>query len=120
MPTSSDERLVREVDAELARAHPNLAGVGTGLELDRRADSRVGNCRVASPVEPCPTCGYRVYLILVDGDTRPRWMRLGEVLALDTLFPTVQQILHECGLGDAWSVEAALFAEQTMAEWSTA
>lgn len=117
---SSDERLVRAVDRELARTHPDLASVGTGLQLDWRADSRVGNCRVASPVEPCPTCGFRVYLILVDGDTRPRWVRLGEVAALDTLFPTVQQVRHECGDGDAWSVEAALFAAETMAEWNAA
>lgn len=104
---SSDDRLVRLLEAEVARVHPDLA-VGWRLDL------AWWGFRIASPVEPCEQCGHRVYLILVGGE--PRWMRIGAARA-GFVFPQVEQVRHECGDGDAWSVEAALFAEQTLAEW---
>lgn len=111
--SSSDERWMVQLADEVARVHPEFA---KQWELD---PNPVG-FRIASPVEPCEKCGHRVYLILVDGETQPRWERIGPVHDADTLFPTVGQIRHECGDGDAWSVEAALFAEETMTAWGCA
>lgn len=110
---SSEDLFAAQIQAELARVHPDLA-------RDWEFDPRSSSFRVASPVEPCGQCGHRVYLILVDGETEPRWERIGPVRDADTLFPQVMQIRHECGDGDAWSVEAALFAEQTLVEWGIA
>lgn len=111
MPSNSDERMVRLLEAELRRVAP----VAARWEIDREA---LVGWRIASPVDPCERCRYRVYLILVDGD--PRWVRIGAVRAgVDPQHPVVEQRLHECGDGDSWSVEAALFAEDTMAEWGS-
>lgn len=107
--TSSDARLLRQLEDEMARVHPELV---KNWEIDSDA---LTCCRIASPVEPCEQCGRRVYLILVGGE--PRWVRLGAVIDNDSLFPRVEQVLHECGDGGAWSVEAALFTAETLVEW---
>ena len=96
---------------ELRRVHPDLAE-------QWQLDPAWWGFRIASPVEPCEQCGHRVYLIqLADGELR--WMRMGVAVA-GFLFPKIEQIRHECGDGDAWSVEAALFADRMLAEWSAA
>lgn len=108
-PTNADDRLVDLVDEEIQLKHP-------AYEIDREACA--DKFRVQSPVEPCDRCGRRVYLILPTGSDRPRWVQVGELVDADTLFPRVTQIRHECGDGESWSVEAALFVESAMASWA--
>jgi hypothetical protein len=108
--TDTEDRLLDMVDDELKARHPVFS---QEWALDRAALA----FRVQSPVEPCEKCGHRVYLILPHGSDQPRWARIGEPQGLDTLFPSVRQVRHECGDGESWSVEAALFVETAMAEW---
>lgn len=106
---SSDDRLLELLDEHLGEVHPEFAKTWR-LEPPR-------GFRLQSPVEPCNVCGQRVYLILRDGCERPYWVRLGRIKSEDTLFPSVAQVRHECGGGESWSVEAALFVDAAMAEW---
>lgn len=104
--TDTDGRLLNLLDDELQLAHPEYE-----IDPDRLT------FRVLSPVEPCDRCGRRVYLILPEGQDTPRWVQLGEPKDVDTLFPAVTQVRHECGDGESWSVEAALFVETALATW---
>jgi hypothetical protein len=108
--TDTERRLTDMLASELERQHPTFSEDWT-LDVDHL------KFRMQSPVEPCEKCGHRVYLILPNGSDQPRWVRLGDVQGEDTLFPSVRQVRHECGDGESWSVEAALFVESAMASW---
>jgi hypothetical protein len=108
--TDSDARLVELLDELVREIHPEFARNWT-------VDPAGFKFRLDSPPEPCAQCGQRVYLILPHGSDRPRWVRIGGIRNPDSLFPTIRQIRHECGEGDSWSVEAALFVESAMAAW---
>jgi hypothetical protein len=111
--TDTNDRLNGMLADEVERAHPVLAEDWV-LDVDNL------KFRMTSPVEPCGECGHRVYLILADGADQPHWVRIGDVQNGNSLFPSVQQVRHECGDGDSWSVEAALFVETAMASWAVA
>jgi hypothetical protein len=74
--------------------------------------------RIMSPTEPCDRCGKAVFLLLAKGMTKPVWLTFGELQHVDTLFPQIKTKRHECGDGESWSVEAALFVNAALREWA--
>lgn len=104
--TDTEDRLIREFDQHITETH-------RGYELSKENFAH----RVESPVEPCDQCGKKVFLMLAKGQPQPVWLELGELIRADTLFPATTTRRHQCGDGDSWSIEAALFVESAMAEW---
>jgi hypothetical protein len=104
--TDTDKRLFDELDQHVSDTHPVWRLLGETFDH-----------RVQSPVEPCSVCGKKVFLLLAKGTDQPVWLQIAEVVGVGTLFPGIQTRRHECGDGESWSVEAALFVESAMAEW---
>lgn len=107
----SEDRFYEQLDAHFRETHPEYADQ---WQLDR---AQFADHRLSSPVEPCDVCGKKVYLMQPKGWRRPVWCQFGEFVDADTLFPQMTQKRHQCGDGDSWSVEAALFVESALAEW---
>lgn len=108
--TTTDARLYKLLDQHII----NTTG---GYEISPEAWAHAGH-RISSPVEPCDRCEGRVFLLLAAGWSKPAWFQLGSLEGTDTLFPQIRTKRHMCGDGDSWSVEAALFVESAMLEWS--
>lgn len=105
--SATEDRLFAQLDRHVADTF------GDEWELPRSTFDH----RMMSPVEPCNLCGKTVFLLLPKGRSTPVWLQLGEFTGADTLFPGCTTKRHQCGDGDSWSVEAALFVESALAEW---
>jgi hypothetical protein len=103
---STEDRLLDQLAAHATDVHPEY-------ELVREMFEH----RMMSPVEPCHLCGRKVFLLLPQGRTKPTWLQLGDIKGGDTLFPKCKTKRHQCGDGESWSVEAALFVESALVEW---
>lgn len=104
---NTEDRLFDQLDQHLKETHD-------GWELDRETFDH----QIMSPVEPCNLCGRKVFLILGKGQIKPVWLQFGNLVGQDTLFPYTKTKRHTCGDGESWSVEAALFVESALKEWS--
>lgn len=109
-PRSSDDRLLDLFDDHVGEKYPEWTVTRSQFGTDGH--------RMLSPTEPCDRCGKKVFLMLPKRWQNPVWLTLGEMEHANTLFPTCRTRRHKCGDGDSWSVEAALFVDAAMREWT--